>query len=156
MIDDKEAGVLKGLMVPLGCGESYRLYTESLVCYLERIRMLDRYYDHRRGEYMVFTTEVGRRCLDMYRMSLRVNDLRDVVIMDHDLSGERFREAVEKAISTDRWWVPCSTVGSLIRSINCLSSPCLSRRGSVTMQGPSESTPMGGSRVHSISHPIRG
>lgn len=96
--------ILKGHMNPRTHFESYSVYSEYAVHYLKNVGLLDCYFDYSTDSDMIFTTDMGRRYVELQDNNAQLDDLRDIVMGRDDFSKDRnYREAVRKAVAVNTY-----------------------------------------------------
>ena len=91
-------GILKDHEVPQSRDNSYKRYSTYNIRYLKNVGLLDCYYDYGSNQDMIFTTGFGKRYIELHDGNADLDELRDIVLVDRDLSSSRYVKAVRKAI----------------------------------------------------------
>lgn len=91
-------GILKDHDVPKSRDHSYNRYSAYNIRYLKNVGLLDCYYDYGSNQDMIFTTGFGKRYIELHDGNADLDELRDIVLVDRDLSSSRYVKAVRKAI----------------------------------------------------------
>lgn len=97
-------GILKGRIDPRSYDDSCSEYSDCDIRYPKNVGLLDCYYDYGSNREMVFTTGSGMRYIGIHDGNADLDDLRDIVDVRKDLSGNEYIDAVKKAVGarTDR------------------------------------------------------
>lgn len=94
MNDELIVKILEKHIVPQLRETSYDTFKEQNIRYLKNTGLLDCYFDYTTRKDMIFTTAKGKDYIQMYKKSVKLNALRDIVI-GGDTSSENYRKAVE-------------------------------------------------------------
>ena len=96
--------ILKDHLDPRTRSESYSIYSKDAVHYLKNVGLLDCYFDYSSGSDMIFTTDMGKRYVELQDDNAQLDDLRDIVMSSKDFSKDRnYRDAVRKAVAVNNY-----------------------------------------------------
>lgn len=90
--------ILKCHIDPKSRDDSYNEFSDYDIRYLKNVKLLDCYYDYGSNQDMIFTTESGKRYIELYDDNANLDNLRDIVYVNKDLSSNTYLDAVKKAV----------------------------------------------------------
>ena len=90
--------ILRSHIVPRPSDDSRDGFSYYSIRYLKNVGYLDCYYDYKNDRDMTFTTEAGRRYVELHEGNAALDDLRDIVYVEKDHSSDRYIEAVKRVV----------------------------------------------------------
>lgn len=101
MTDDDQVRMLEAHLEPQRLEDSLRRCSGMDIRLLKNNGLLDYHYDFSASSEMIFTTETGREGIRIHHYLENIDDMRDLVSVEHDLSSGRYWDAIRKASSID-------------------------------------------------------
>lgn len=90
--------ILRSHIVPRPSDDSRDEFSDYSICYLKNVGLLDCYYDYKSNRDMTFTTEAGRRYVELHDGNAALDGLRDIVYVENDLSSDRYIKAIKRVV----------------------------------------------------------